>query len=188
MKHGFARKDPVKAPAFAPETIELPTPLKVPPPQSKPIWSVVLIIGLLGLVGGMVWISFASGARSFTGAGSFFPILMVGGLVAMLFGGRGGSQEMSRSKMDALRARFCLVIDELRKSTSQLDDRLDENYRWYHPGPTTLEASVGGVRMWERTPNGSDSWFGVARVGVGMTDLVEGQAAVFSEPDNMPTD
>ena len=46
MKHGFARKDPVKAPAFAPETIELPTPLKVPPPQSKPIWSVVLIIGL----------------------------------------------------------------------------------------------------------------------------------------------
>ena len=39
---------------------------------------------------------------------------MVGGLVAMLFGGRGGSQEMSRSKLDALRARFCMVIDELR--------------------------------------------------------------------------
>ena len=58
MKHGFARKDPVKAPAFAPETIELPTPLKVPPPQSKPIWSVVLIIGLLGLVGG--WCGSAS--------------------------------------------------------------------------------------------------------------------------------
>lgn len=31
---------------------------------------------------------------------------MVGGLVAMLFGGRGGSQEMSRSKLDALRAGF----------------------------------------------------------------------------------
>ncbi len=188
MKHGFARKDPVKAPAFAPETIELPTPLKVPPPQSKPIWSVVLIIGLLGLVGGMVWISFASGARSFVGAGSFFPILMVGGLVAMLFGGRGGSQEMSRSKMDALRARFCLVIDELRKTTSRSADRLAENYRWYHPAPATLEASVGSVRMWERKPDGADSWFGVARVGVGMTDLVEAQAAVFSEPDNMPTD
>ena len=37
------------------------------------------LIGLLGLVGGMVWITFASGARSFVGAGSFFPILMVGG-------------------------------------------------------------------------------------------------------------
>ena len=119
---------------FAPETIELPTPLKVPPPQSKPLWSVVLIIGLLGLVGGMVWISFASGARSFTGAGSFFPILMVGGLVAMLFGGRGGSQEMSRSKLDSLRAQFCLVIDERRKTAAQVADRLDENYRWYQPG------------------------------------------------------
>ena len=62
-------------------------------------------------------VSFASGARSFTGAGSLFPILMVGGLVAMLFGGRGGSQEMSRSKLDALRAQFCLVIDELRETT-----------------------------------------------------------------------
>ena len=81
---------------------------------------------------------------------------MVGGLVAMLFGGRGGSQEMSRSKLDALRARFCLVIDELRKTTSRSADRLAENYRWYHPAPATLEASVGSVRMWERKPNGAD--------------------------------
>ena len=56
MKHGFARKTPAAAPGTEPETIELPTPLKVPPPQSKPLWSVALIIGLLGLVGGMVWI------------------------------------------------------------------------------------------------------------------------------------
>ena len=188
MKHGFARKETAEAPSFRPETIELPTPLKVPPPQSKPLWSVVLIVGLMGLVGAMVWVSFASGARSFTGAGSLFPIVMVGGLMAMLFGGRGGSQEMSRSKLDALRARFCMVMDELRGTTSQLADRLDENYRWYHPAPDTLEASVGSVRMWERKPNGSDTWFGVARVGVGMTDLMESHAAVFAEPQDAPTD
>lgn len=188
MKHGFARKETAEAPAFRPETIELPTPLKVPPPQSKPLWSVVLIVGLMGLVGAMVWVSFASGARSFTGAGSLFPIVMVGGLMAMLFGGRGGSQEMSRSKLDALRARFCMIMDELRGTTSELADRLDENYRWYHPAPETLEASVGSVRMWERKPNGSDAWFGVARVGVGMTDLVESHAAVFAEPQDAPTD
>jgi len=94
VKHGFARKETAEAPSFRPETIELPTPLKVPPPQSKPLWSVVLIVGLMGLVGAMVWVSFASGARSFAGAGSLFPIVMVGGLMAMLFGGRGGSQEM----------------------------------------------------------------------------------------------
>ncbi|MEE6140622.1 type VII secretion protein EccCa [Mycobacterium sp. 050128] len=188
MKHGFARKETAEAPSFRPETIELPTPLKVPPPQSKPLWSVVLIVGLMGLVGAMVWVSFASGARSFTGAGSLFPIVMVGGLMAMLFGGRGGSQEMSRSKLDALRARFCMIMDELRGTTSELADRLDENYRWYHPAPLTLEASVGSVRMWERKPNGSDAWFGVARVGVGMTDLVESHAAVFAEPQDAPTD
>ncbi|CDM79564.1 type VII secretion protein EccC (plasmid) [Mycobacterium marinum] len=188
MKHGFARKETAESPSFRPETIELPTPLKVPPPQSKPLWSVVLIVGLMGLVGAMVWVSFASGARSFTGAGSLFPIVMVGGLIAMLFGGRGGSQEMSRSKLDALRARFCMVMDELRGTASALADRLDANYRWYHPAPDTLVASVGSVRMWERKPNGSDAWFGVARVGLGMTDLVESHAAVFTEPQDAPTD
>jgi DNA segregation ATPase FtsK/SpoIIIE, S-DNA-T family len=188
VKHGFARSTPADPPAFAPATVELPTPLKVPPPEGKPWWSVVLIIGLIGLVGGMVWVSFASGARSFTGAGSVFPIVMVGGLMSMLFFGRGGSQEMSRTKMDALRARFLLVVDQLRGTTSEMADRLDANYRWYHPAPDTLEASVGSVRMWERKPDGSDSWFGVARVGVGMTDLVEAQAAAFTEPQDMPTD
>jgi type VII secretion protein EccCa/type VII secretion protein EccCb len=188
VKHGFARKQTAEAPSFKPQTIDLPTPLKVPPPQSKPLWSVVLIVGLMGLVGAMVWVSFASGARSFTGAGSLFPIVMVGGLMAMLFGGRGGSQEMSRSKLDALRARFCMVIDELRETTSELADRMAENHRWYHPAPDTLEASVGSVRMWERKPNGSDTWFGVARVGLGMTDLVESHAALFTEPQDAPTD
>lgn len=71
MKIGFARKQTAQAPPFKPETLDLPTPLKVPPPQSKPLWSVALIIGLLALFGGMMWISFASGARSFTGAGHF---------------------------------------------------------------------------------------------------------------------
>lgn len=188
MKHGFARKETAEAPAFRPETIELRTPLKVPPPQSKPLWSVVLIVGLMGLVGAMVWVSFASGARTFTGGGSLFPVVMVGGLMAMLFGGRGGSQEMSRSKLDGLRARFCMIMDELRGTTCELADRLDENYRWYHPAPDTLEAAVGSVRMWERKPNGADTWFGVARVGRGMTDLVESHAAVFAEPQDMPTD
>jgi S-DNA-T family DNA segregation ATPase FtsK/SpoIIIE len=188
VKHGFARKETAEAPSFKPQTIDLPTPLKVPPPQSKPLWSVVLIVGLMGLVGAMVWVSFASGARSFTGAGSLFPIVMVGGLMAMLFGGRGGSQEMSRSKLDALRARFCMIVDELRGTTSELADHMDENYRWYHPAPETLEASVGSVRMWERKPNGSDTWFGVARVGLGMTDLMESHAVTFIEPQDAPTD
>ena len=58
MKHGFARKDTAEAPPFAPETIELPTPLKVPPPQSKPLWSVVLIVGLdWAWSVAMVWVS-----------------------------------------------------------------------------------------------------------------------------------
>lgn len=188
MKEAFARSKPAAAPELKPVSIELPTPLKTPPPEGKPWWTVVLVIGLIGLVGAMVGISFASGARSFTEAGSFFPILMVGGLLAMLFTGRGGSQELSRTKLDALRARFLLVVDQLRTSTAEMADRLDANYRWYHPPPATLEASLGSVRMWERKADGTDTWFGVVRVGVGMTDLVESGAARFAEPQDMPTD
>lgn len=187
MKFAFARQEPATPPSLPSVAIELPTPLKVPAPQGKPLWSVALIIGLMALVGGMVWMSFASGARSFTGAGSLFPIVMVGGLFAMLFSGR-GSQDMSRAKLDALRARFCLMIDELRATAARAADNLDENYRWYHPAPGTLEAALGGVRMWERKADGSDGWFGVARVGVGMTNLAEAGAALFSEPQDMPTD
>ena len=45
-------------------------------------------------------------------------------------------------------------MDELRDTTSELADKLDRNYRWYHPPPATLEASVGSVRMWERKAAG----------------------------------
>jgi len=188
VKDGFARSKPVAAPDVKPEVIGLPTPLRTPPPEGKPWWTVVLVIGLLGLVGAMVGVSFASGARSFTGAGSVFPIFMVVGLVAMLFSGRGGSQELSRTKLDALRARFLLVMDELRARASQAADQLDANYRWHHPSPGTLEAALGSVRMWERKADGTDPWFGVVRVGVGMTDLVEAKAVSFEEPQDMPTD
>lgn len=187
MKRGFARPTPVKGPLPVKSTVEVPTPLKLPPPEGKPWWTVVLVIGLIGLVGAMVWVSFASGARSFAGAGSLFPVLMVGGLMMMLFGGR-GSQDITRTKLDALRARFLLVIDGLRGEVAECADHLDASYRWHHPPPGTLEAAVGGVRMWERKADPSDMWFGVGRVGVGMTDLVESQAAQFSEPADMPTD
>lgn len=189
MKRGFARTRPADPPALAPSTIELPTPLKAPIPEGKPWWIVVLVIGMIGLMGGMVVITFASGARTFTGMGSIFPLVMVGGLMFMLFGGRfGGGQEMSKTKLDSLRARFMLVMDELRGTTAALADRLDENYRWYHPPPSTLEAGLGTGRMWERSAAGDDAWFGVTRVGVGMTDLIEAQAAAFTEPQDMPTD
>lgn len=138
----------------------------------------------------MVAISFASGARTFNGMGAIFPVISILGIGAMLFGGRfgGGGQQMTRGKLDALRARFLLVLDELRDRVSQAADDLDSNYRWYHPPVDTLTTAVGGPRMWERNPNGKDTWFGVARVGVGMTSLVEGGAVTFSEPDDMPTE
>ena len=170
MKLGFARSAPLTPPTeIKPEPVALPTPLKVPPPEGKPWWIVVVAIGVIGLVLGVVVVSFASGARTFNGGFALFPILMVVGVMAMLFGGRfgGGGQQMSRGKMDSLRARFLLMIDELRGQVDRAADDLDTNYRWYHPPVATLEAALGGPRMWERSPAGSDTWFGVARVGVG---------------------
>jgi type VII secretion protein EccCa/type VII secretion protein EccCb len=191
VKLGFARSAPLAPPTeIKPEPVALPTPLKVPPPEGKPWWIVVVAIGVIGLVVGVVVISFASGARTFNGGFALFPILMVVGVLAMLFGGRfgGGGQQMSRGKMDALRARFLLMIDELRGQVDRAADHMDANYRWYHPPVQTLEASLGGPRMWERSPAGSDQWFGVARVGVGMTSLTEAGAVNFAEPQDMPTE
>ena len=55
-----------------PETIELPTPLKVPPPQGKSLWMMCFGHWVARDLRGMMVVSFASGSRSFTGAGSFF--------------------------------------------------------------------------------------------------------------------
>lgn len=187
MKQGFIRQKPTPPPAdIKPEPIQLLTPLKVPPPEGKSPWLIVIGIVVIGLVISMVAISF----RSFNGMGAIFPVFSILGIGAMLFAGRfgGAGQQMTRGKLDALRARFLLVQDELRERVDAAADNLDANYRWYHPAVDTLAAAVGGPRMWERNPNGKDTWFGVARVGVGMTSLVEGGAVTFTEPQDMPSE
>lgn len=164
----------------------LPTPLSVPPPEGKPWWLVVVGVLVVGLVVGMVAMTVASGSRMFLGAGSIFPIFMIGGIAMMMFGGRfgGGAQQLSRPKLDAMRAQFMLMLDRLRESAAESADSMDANYRWFHPAPGTLAAAVGSARMWERQPNGKDLNFGLARVGVGMTR----PEVTWGEPQNMPTD
>ncbi|OBB05347.1 type VII secretion protein EccC [Mycolicibacterium conceptionense] len=190
MKKSFGRETVLKAPRkITPRQINLLAPLKIPVPEGKPWWLVVVAIGVIGLVGGIVVVSFASGARTFNGVGALFPVLMIGGIIAMLFGSRfGGGNQMSRGKMDALRAQFMVKLDDLRRDMHRAADDLDENFRWYHPPTSTLEAALGGRRMWERSPAGHDTWFGVIRVGVGMTSLKQAQAVSFNEPTDMPTD
>ncbi|ORW00044.1 type VII secretion protein EccCa [Mycobacterium kyorinense] len=185
MKRGFARPTPERAPVVKPENIVLPTPLSVPPPEGKPWWLVVVGVLVVGLLVGMVGMTVASGSRMFLGAGAIFPIFMIGGVAMMMFGGRfGGQQQMSRPKLDAMRAQFMLMLDMLRETAQESADSMDANYRWYHPEPTTLSAAVGSPRMWERKPDGKDLNFGVARVGVGMTR----PEVTWGEPQNMPTD
>ncbi|MBO0884929.1 MAG: type VII secretion protein EccC, partial [Mycobacterium sp.] len=185
MKRGFARPTPERAPAVRPENIVLPTPLSVPPPEGKPWWLVVVGVLVVGLLVGMVGMTVANGSRMFLGAGAIFPIFMIGGVAMMMFGGRfGGQQQMSRPKLDAMRAQFMLMLDMLRDTAQESADSMDANYRWFHPEPTTLAAAVGSTRMWERKPDGKDLNFGVARVGVGMTR----PEVTWGEPQNMPTD
>jgi len=185
VKRGFARPTPEKAPLVKPENIVLPTPLSVPPPEGKPWWLVVIGVLVLGLLVGMIGMTVASGSRMFLGAGAIFPIFMIGGIAMMMFGGRfGGQQQMSRPKLDAMRAQFMMMLDLLRETANESADSMDANYRWFHPAPATLAAAVGSARMWERQPNGKDLNFGVARVGVGMTR----PEVTWGEPQNMPTD
>jgi type VII secretion protein EccCa/type VII secretion protein EccCb len=185
VKRGFARPTPEKPPVIKPENIVLPTPLSIPPPEGKPWWIIVVGVVVIGLLGGMVAMVFASGSHVFGGVGAIFPIFMVGGMMMMMFrGGAGGQQQMSRPKLDAMRAQFMLMLDMLRDTAHESADSMDANYRWYHPAPTTLAAAVGSSRMWERKPDGKDLNFGVARVGVGMTR----PEVTWGEPQNMPTD
>ena len=185
MKRGFARPTPEKPPVIKPENIVLPTPLSIPPPEGKPWWLIVVGVVVIGLLGGMVAMTFASGSHVFGGVGSIFPIFMVGGMMMMMFSGRmGGQQQMSRPKLDAMRAQFMLMLDMLRETANESADSMDANYRWYHPAPNTLTAAVGSSRMWERKPDGKDLNFGVVRVGVGMTR----PEVTWGEPQNMPTD
>ena len=185
MKRGFARPTPEKAPVIKPENIVLPTPLSIPPPEGKPWWIVVVGVVVIGLLGGMIAMTFASGSHVFGGVGAIFPIFMIGGMAMMMFGGRfGGQQQMSRPKLDAMRAQFMLMLDMLRETAHESADSMDANYRWFHPAPTMLASAVGSSRMWERKPDGKDLNFGVVRVGVGMTR----PEVTWGEPQNMPTD
>ncbi len=186
MKRGFARPTPKKPPPVKPEHIVLPTPLSTPPPEGKPWWLVVVGVLVVGLLIGMVAMTFASGSKVFGGAGAIFPIFLIGGVAMMMFGGRfgGGQQQMSRTKLDAMRAQFMVMLDMLRDNAARSADSMDDNYRWFHPAPGTLAAAVGSARMWERKPDGKDLNFGVVRVGVGMTR----PEVTWGEPQNMPTD
>jgi type VII secretion protein EccCa/type VII secretion protein EccCb len=186
VKRGFARSTPERPPAVKPENIVLPTPLSVPPPEGNPWWLVVVGVLVVGLVAGMVAMTVANGSRTFLGAGAIFPIFMIGGVAMMMFGGRfgGGAQQMSRPKLDAMRAQFMLMLDRLRETAAESADSMDANYRWFHPSPATLTAAVGSARMWERKQDGKDLNFGTVRVGVGMTR----PEVTWGEPQNMPTD
>lgn len=185
MKRGFARPTPEKPPVIKPENIVLSTPLSIPPPEGKPWWLIVVGVVVVGLLGGMVAMVFASGSHVFGGIGSIFPLFMMVGIMMMMFRGMGGGQQqMSRPKLDAMRAQFMLMLDMLRETAQESADSMDANYRWFHPAPNTLEAAVGSPRMWERKPDGKDLNFGVVRVGVGMTR----PEVTWGEPQNMPTD
>lgn len=185
MKRGFARPTPEKPPVIKPENIVLSTPLSIPPPEGKPWWLIVVGVVVVGLLGGMVAMVFASGSHVFGGIGSIFPLFMMVGIMMMMFRGMGGGQQqMSRPKLDAMRAQFMLMLDMLRETAQESADSMDANYRWFHPAPNTLAAAVGAPRMWERKPDGKDLNFGVVRVGVGMTR----PEVTWGEPQNMPTD
>lgn len=185
MKRGFARPTPEKPPVIKPENIVLSTPLSIPPPEGKPWWLIVVGVVVVGLLGCMVAMVFASGSHVFGGIGSIFPLFMMVGIMMMMFRGMGGGQQqMSRPKLDAMRAQFMLMLDMLRETAQESADSMDANYRWFHPAPNTLAAAVGSPRMWERKPDGKDLNFGVVRVGVGMTR----PEVTWGEPQNMPTD
>ncbi len=108
---------------------------------------------VVGLLGGMVAMVFASGSHVFGGIGSIFPLFMMVGIMMMMFRGMGGGQQqMSRPKLDAMRAQFMLMLDMLRETAQESADSMDANYRWFHPAPNTLAAAVGSPGCGSASP------------------------------------
>lgn len=71
----------------------------------------------------------------------------------MMFRGMGGGQQqMSRPKLDAMRAQFMLMLDMLRETAQESADSMDANYRWFHPAPNTLAAAVGSPGCGSASP------------------------------------
>lgn len=188
MKKNFQRKE-VSLPdelQLNSQSIELLTPLRVEPVETKSPIMIGAGVLVIGAILAMVAVSFGTGARTFSGGYSIIPGLGMMGIMALLFRGFSGGSTMSRGKMDALRALYYAEMDKRRKRVEAQADRLDNNYRWFHPPTSTLLAAVGGERMWERSHQGRDDWFGTVRIGVGITSL-NGQVVTFTEPADMPT-
>lgn len=138
--------------------VEAPPALPEPAPLSRLL--PLLIVGVMGGVGALVWAS-RSGAP--TAVTLMLPGMMLVSTLGALMQSRG------RDGLDRRRRRYLDRLDTLSRELHHAAQRQRLSLAWTHPEPTVLWTLAGGPRMWERSA--ADSDFGHVRLGLGAQRL-----------------
>ncbi|WP_078294651.1 type VII secretion protein EccCa [Mycobacterium sp. D16R24] len=166
----FERPADIGAPSLSGDKRTLPAPPTVQPTRFRTYLSVILPVGLVvGIIGTIVML-FLVGARTFTGVGLIFPLMMMmsfGGMMASRFGG--GAGKKTRTEQEGERTDYGKSLDEFRNAADAVGERQFERVLFFNPNPLDLVPIVAGgaARMWCHRPLSYQ--FGKCRVGLGLS-------------------
>lgn len=167
----FERPADIKAPTLAGDKRTLPAPPTVQPGRFRTIVSVILPVGLVvGIIGTIVML-FLVGARTFTGVGLIFPLMMMMSFGGMMVHRFGGANKKTRSDQEGEREEYGQTLDEFRNVVDAVGEKQFERVLFFNPNPLDLVRIVadGSARMWCHRPPSLQ--FGKCRVGVGLSQL-----------------
>ena len=169
----FERPADIEAPKVTGDIKDIPAPPTVQPIRFRPFWTVVVPITLVVGIIGTITMLFVVGARTFTGVGLFFPVMMVmsaGGMFAHRFSGGGGATKKSATDSEGERRDYARdTLDELRSAAHSLGHKQFARVRFFNPHPSELVGLLGSKRMWCHQPTSAQ--FGQCRMGTGLSKL-----------------
>lgn len=165
----FERQSDIGAPSLSGDKKVLPAPPTVQPGRFRTVVSVILPVGLVvGIIGTIVML-FLVGARTFTGVGLIFPLMMMMSFGGMMVNKFGGANKKSRSDQEGEREDYGQTLDEFRNAVDTVGERQFERVAFFNPNPLDLVRIVadGAARMWCHRPPSYQ--FGKCRVGLGLS-------------------
>lgn len=177
----FERPADIGAPSLAGDKRTLPAPPTVQRGRFRTIIAVVLPIGLVvGIIGTIVML-FLVGARTFTGVGLIFPLMMMLSFGGMMINKFGGANKKTRSEQEGEREDYAQTLDEFRNAVDAVGEKQFERVLFFNPNPLDLVRIVadGSARMWCHRPQSFQ--FGKCRVGLGLS-----QSAIELKTPKLP--
>lgn len=175
---------PQKPPTVIRHEVDVPPPLEVGETSSGPKWAMIgMPLLMVVVMAGMVTMMVKSG-RPFNPLTIVFPMLMLGGMGAMMANNAGGKSNKAELLTDRKSSIRTLAI--IRENVFSCGLSMHKNRQHYHPEFSTLLGLIGTDRMWEVTPTSEE--FTALRYGLGEIKLAarimvpEAPSGEFLEP------